>query len=169
MTASDRAPWHHAVNLDRLCRCGTTIMKVAMELSSALWAAQSNGARSHLNGNEEGCACIALCAFKGAQIEARFVRLNAGQPHWVAASRAVQNSELRNTINWIGLSRQHDTPLKTWRERDTLSHRLLPMMGGDRTNIRLGFYPRCSILLAFKNRTLLERQLGRTGGGWLKK
>ena len=30
MTASDRSPWHHEVNLNRLCRCGTTIMKVAM-------------------------------------------------------------------------------------------------------------------------------------------
>ena len=85
--------------------------------------------KPHLNGNEEGCAGIALCAFKGAQIEATFVRLNAGQPHRFAVSRPVQNSELRNTKNWFGLSRQHDAPRKTRRERDTLSHRLLPVGG----------------------------------------
>lgn len=80
----------------------------------------------HLNGNVQGCSGAAPCAFKGAQIKTGFVRLDAGQPHRVAASRAVQNSELRNTKNWIVLSRQHDTTLKIRRERDTLSHRLLP-------------------------------------------
>src|SRR4029077_12800428 len=31
--------------------------------------------------------------------------------------------------NWVGLNPQHNTPLTTRRERDTLSHRLLPMVG----------------------------------------
>ena len=40
------SPWHHAVNLNRFRRCGITIMNSTTELCSALWAAQSNGARS---------------------------------------------------------------------------------------------------------------------------
>jgi hypothetical protein len=119
----------HAVNLTRFCRCGIAIMKFC---DGALFSSRLRNQtehEAHLNGNEEGCTGIALCAFKGAQIEARFVRLNAGQPHRFAASRAVHNSELRNIKNLIGLIRQHDTPLKTRRERDALSHRLLPVVG----------------------------------------
>ena len=82
-----------------------------------------------LNGNEKSFVGTAPCALKGAQIKTGFVRLDADQPHRCAASRAVTNSEVCNTKTWIGLSRQHVTPLKTGRERDTLSHRLLPMVG----------------------------------------
>ena len=55
------------------------------------------------NGHEEGFAGIALCAFKAAQIETRFVRLDAGQPHRFAAPGAVQDSDLRNAkkVGWI--------------------------------------------------------------------
>jgi hypothetical protein len=67
-------------------------------------------ARARLNGHEEGFAGIALCAFKAAQIETRFVRLDAGQPHRFAAPGAVQNSDLRNAKKWVGLSGKHDAP-----------------------------------------------------------
>jgi hypothetical protein len=46
-------------------------------------------ARVRLNGHDEGFAGIALCAFKAAQLETRFVRLDAGQPHRFATSGAV--------------------------------------------------------------------------------
>jgi hypothetical protein len=88
-----------------------------------------NDRAAHLDGHQEGFAGIALCAFEAAQIKTRLVRLDAGQPHRFAASAAVQNSDLRNAKKWIGLSGKHDAPLWTGRERDTLSHRLLPMMG----------------------------------------
>jgi hypothetical protein len=39
-----------------------------------------------LDGDEEGFAGIALCAFKAAQIKTRFARLDAGQPHQFAAA-----------------------------------------------------------------------------------
>ena len=81
-----------------------------IELCSPLWRIQTK-LEATLKDNEEGFAGIALCAFKGAQIETRFVRLDAGQPHRFAASGAVQNSDLRNAKKWIGLSGQHDTPL----------------------------------------------------------
>src|SRR5258708_33003115 len=58
-----------------------------------------------------------------------FVRLDAGQPHRFASPGAVQDSDLRNAKKWIGLNGKHDAPAWTGRERDTLSHRLLPMMG----------------------------------------
>src|SRR5258708_39699102 len=57
------------------------------------------------------------------------VRLDAGQPHRFASPGAVQDSDLRNAKKWIGLNGKHDAPAWTGRERDTLSHRLLPMMG----------------------------------------
>jgi hypothetical protein len=66
--------------------------------------------RARLNGHEEGFAGIALCAFKAAQIETRFVRLDAGQPHRFAAPGAVQDSDLRNAKKWVGLSGKHDAP-----------------------------------------------------------
>jgi hypothetical protein len=59
-------------------------------------------ARARLNGHEEGFAGIALCAFKAAQLETRFVRLDAGQPHRFAAPGAIQNSVFRNAKKWIG-------------------------------------------------------------------
>jgi len=73
-----------------------------------LWRNQA-ALEAHLGGNEEGFVGTAP-AFKGAQIEALFARLDAGQPHRFAASGAVQNSDLRNAKKWVGLSRQHDTP-----------------------------------------------------------
>src|SRR6476646_6642879 len=73
-----------------------------IELCSPLWRIQTE-LEATLKDNEEGFAGIALCAFKGAQIETRFVRLDAGQPHRFAASGAVQNSDLRNAKKWIGL------------------------------------------------------------------
>jgi hypothetical protein len=101
-------------------------------LRAVLKAIILNMCRKHhtkpLNGHEEAFAGAALWAFKGAQIETRFVRLDAGQPHRFAASGAVQNADLRNAKQWIGLSGKHDAPPWTRRERDTLSHRLLPMM-----------------------------------------
>jgi hypothetical protein len=66
---------------------------------------------AHLNGNEEGFVGMALWAFKGAQIETRFGRLDAGQPHRFAASGAVQNSDRYSAKDGIGLSGQHDAPL----------------------------------------------------------
>ena len=71
----------------------------------------------------------APCAFKGAQIKTGLVRFDADQRHRCAASRAAMNSEVCGTKPWIGLTRRHDTPLETRRERDTLSHRSVPMVG----------------------------------------
>jgi hypothetical protein len=65
---------------------------------------------AYLNGHDEAFAGTALCAFKGAQIETRFVQLDAGQPHRFAASGAVQNSDLPNAKEWIGLTGKHDAP-----------------------------------------------------------
>jgi hypothetical protein len=45
-----------------------------------LWRNQAE-LEAHLDGNEEGFVGTAPCAFKGAQIEALFARLDAGQPH----------------------------------------------------------------------------------------
>jgi hypothetical protein len=98
-------------------------------LPCSVGGAQANY-EAQLNGNEEDFVVPAPCAFKGAQIKARSARLDADQPHRYAASRAIMKSKDRNTARtWIGVSRQHDNHLKTRRERDTLSHRSLPVVG----------------------------------------
>ena len=106
---------------------------------------------ARLNGNEERFAGIALWAFKGAQIETRFVRLDAGQPHWFAASGAVQNSDRYNAKNWIGLSGQHDDPLGAGGSATLSVTDRCQWWGGDRTSIFLGFHTCWSILLIFKD------------------
>jgi hypothetical protein len=85
--------------------------------------------KAGLDDDEEGFASIALCTFKAAQIKTRFARLDAGQPHRIAASGAVQNTDLGNAEKWSGVSGQHDVSLEIRRERNTLSHRLMPMTG----------------------------------------
>jgi hypothetical protein len=74
MTASSP---RHAVNINRFYRCGIAVMKFCDGALFSFRLRNQTEHEAHLNGNEEGCAGIALCAFKGAQIEARFVRLNA--------------------------------------------------------------------------------------------
>ncbi len=107
-----------------------------------------------LNSNEEGFVGIALCAFKGAQIETRFGRLDAGQPHRFAASGAVQNSDLRNAQTGLGLSGQHDAPLGPGGSATLSVTDRCQWWGGDRTSIFLGFHTCWSILLIFKITTL---------------
>ena len=104
-----------------------------------------------LNSNEEGLAGIALWAFKGAQIETRFGRLDAGQPHRFAASGAVQNSDLNSANDWIGLSGQHDAPLGPGGSATLSVTDRCQWRSGDRTSIFLGFHTSWSVLLIFKN------------------
>src|SRR5258706_5907819 len=104
-----------------------------------------------LNSNEEGFVGIALCAFKGAQIETRFGRLDAGQPHRFAASGAVQNSDLRNAQTGLGLSGQHDAPLGPGGSATLSVTDRCQWRSGDRTSIFLWFHTSWSVLLIFKN------------------
>jgi hypothetical protein len=107
-------------------------------------------ARAHLNGHQEGFAGIALCAFKAAQIETWFVRLDAGQLHRFAASGAVQNADFRNAKKWIGLSGMHDAPFGPGGSATLSVTDWCPWWVGDRTSIRFGFHTYWSILLAFE-------------------
>jgi hypothetical protein len=107
-------------------------------------------ARAHLNGHEEGFAGIALCAFKAAQIETWFVRLDAGQLHRLAASGAVQNADLRNAKKRIGLSGMDDAPFGPGGSATLSVIDCCPWWVGDRTSISFGFHTYWSILLAFK-------------------
>jgi hypothetical protein len=94
---------------------------------------------ARLNGNEERFAGIALWAFKGAQIETRCGRLDAGQPHRFAAFGAVQNSDRYSAKNWIGLSGQHDAPLGPGGSATLSVTDRCQWWGGDRTNILFRF------------------------------
>jgi hypothetical protein len=84
-----------------------------MELCSLCERRNQTDLEAHLNDNEKRFAGIALWALEGAQVETRFVRLDAGQPHWFAASGAVQNSDPYSATNMSG---QHDASPWTWRE-----------------------------------------------------
>jgi len=147
--------WHHAGSLKRFCRRGITIMKF-WRWSFALLCGRRNQTEraAHLNGSEERFAGIALWAFEGAQIETRFVRLDAGQPHRFAAFGAVQNSDRYSAKNWIGLSGQHDAPLGPGGSATLSVTDRCQWWGGDRTSIFLGFHTCWSILLIFKITTL---------------